>query len=207
MSQTPPERPEDDQPDTRPEGEQPPSWPATPPPQPEYPYAPQATDRPEAPQPPPSPWGAPGGDQGQQPQPQQPQPQQPGYTPPPTAYGTGGYPPAGPPQVPPGGYGYTGGPGYGYGGYAPAAPPAPTPTSTIVLLVISALLTLSCYFTLAGVAPLVMSIVALTRYRTDMESTRRLTRLGWIILGSLSALIAIGLVVFFGFLIASSSSY
>lgn len=185
MSQTPPERPEGDQPDSRPDSEQPPSWPATPPP--------------------PSPWGAPGGEQGQQPPPAPPQP--PPQPQPPTAYGTGGYPPPGPPQGPPGGYGYTGGPGYGYGGYAPAAPPVPTPTSTIVLLVISALLTLSCYFALVGVAPMVMSIVALTRYRTDLESARRLTRLGWIILGSLSVLIAIGLVVVFGFLVTSGSSY
>jgi hypothetical protein len=55
------------------------------------------------------------------------------------------------------------------------------PTSTIVLLVLSGLATLSCWFTLAGIAPLVLAIVAIGRARVDPPAAARLTRVGWIV--------------------------
>jgi hypothetical protein len=86
----------------------------------------------------------------------------------------GGYPPSG---------GYAAG-GYPTGGYAAGgyvAPVQPTPTSTIVLLVLSGLATLSCWFTLAGIAPLILAIMAMTKQKVDPAATPRLTRIGWIV--------------------------
>ncbi|MFP5335116.1 MAG: hypothetical protein ACLGIV_07375 [Actinomycetes bacterium] len=196
MSQTPPDEPTGEPRDDREDQaapEPPPSWPAAPPPAADYPYAPQPWSQPEPPAAA-SPYGPPAGPYGQPAAPQPPQP---------PPYGTGGYPPAGPPP------GYTGGPGYGYtggpghGGYTPSAPPAPTPTSTIVLLVISGLATLSCYFSLAGVPALVMSIIAMTKSRTEPESARRLTRTGWITFTVIAAvtvvLMVLGIAALFAF--------
>ena len=112
--------------------------------------------------------------------------------------GTGGYPPAG---------GYPGAyqpaasslPGYqpgaappsSYGAAGYAAPAQPLPTSTVVLLVLSGLATLSCWFTLAGLAPLVLAIVAMSRHRTDPAAAARLTRIGWILLAVLVGLLVL----------------
>jgi hypothetical protein len=100
--------------------------------------------------------------------------------------------------------------GYTYPPVAPYAPyltqPAPPVSgSTIVLTVISALLTVSCYFTVAGIAPLIIAIIALTRNTADPAGARRLTRIGWIVLGAGSALIVLGIVVFIA-VVASSSA-
>ena len=65
----------------------------------------------------------------------------------------------------------------------------PTPASTIVLLVISGLATLTCWFTLAGLPALVLAIVALTKARDDLPGAQRLTRIGWIAFGVITAII------------------
>jgi hypothetical protein len=85
-----------------------------------------------------------------------------------------------------------------YGGGGDASPGTPIPTSTVVLLVLSGLAAVSCWFTLAGIAPLVLAIVAMTRHRTDPASAARLTRVGWITFAvgvGLLLLAGIGLVV------------
>jgi hypothetical protein len=119
----------------------------------------------------------------------------PGYAAPP-GYGTPpGYPaPQGygtpPGYAPPQGYGAPQGYWQGY----PTQPAAPTNASTVVLTVISALFTVSCYGTLIGIAPLILAIIALTRNSNDPQGARSLTKIGWIVFGSLLA-IAVVLVI------------
>lgn len=113
-------------------------------------------------------------------------------------YGQQGYGQQGSPAPYTGG-GYAGGPGYGQ-----QSPP--TPPSTIVLLVLSGLATLSGFFTLAGIVPLVMSIVALTKNRQDPEGAKRLTRIGWWIFIGLVVLGIVLLIGFFAVLAATSST-
>lgn len=60
--------------------------------------------------------------------------------------------------------------------------------SAIVLTIVSALLTVSCYFSLVGIVPLVIAIIALTKQGTDITGSRRLSRIGWIVLGVLALL-------------------
>ena len=86
-------------------------------------------------------------------------------------------------------------PAYGQAGYVPAAT-TPVPASTVVLLCLSGLLTLSCYFSLIGIAPLVMSILALTRYKQQPESARKLTRTGWVVFAVLSVIAVLAAVAF-----------
>ena len=107
----------------------------------------------------------------------------------------GGQQPA-PPYPPlPAGYGQP--PSYGYtgSGYAgsPAAGP-PVPASTVVLLVISGLLTLSCYGAVIGFAPLVLSIIAMTRYKQEPARARQLTRIGWIVLAAVGAVVVLAVI-------------
>ncbi len=131
-----------------------------------------------------------------------------GTPPPPPPYGAPSYgtPPPPPPFAAPG-YGPT--PGFGAAGYGSTpgygAPSSPTPTSAIVLVVISALATLSCYFSLAGIPALVLGIIALTRNAQDPEGARRMAKIGWIVLGAVSAVILV-LVVGFFVLVATTSS-
>jgi hypothetical protein len=96
------------------------------------------------------------------------------------------------PQYGPPGYGYGQPPGYGtppYGGYPQ---PTPTPGSTIALVVVSGICTLGCLF---GIPSLVLGIIALTKVNTDIQETRRLTKIGWIVLAILGALAIIAIVV------------
>jgi len=198
--QTP--RPDDEQ-----DGQQappdPPSWPAPAQPGPEqqpttgtsdatgYPYAGGNPTVPLSKETPPaaeqSPYGqAPYG-----------QPQQQYGQPAPYTGGGGGY---GAP--PPAGYsgGYAGTPpGYGQ-------PGPPTPASTIVLLVLSGIATVSFWLTLAGIVPLIMSIVALTKNRQDPEGAKRLTRIGWWVFGGLVVLGILMIIGFFALIAVSSPS-
>ncbi|HEY6795395.1 MAG TPA: hypothetical protein VI248_12025 [Kineosporiaceae bacterium] len=134
------------------------------------------------------------------------------------SYGTPSYaaPSYGAPSYgapPPEGYGTppsASAPGYAYppvGPYAPyvAQPTAPVSASTVVLTIIAGLLTVSCYFSLAGIPALVLAIIALTRNATDPTGARRLTRIGWIVLGSVFALIVIAIVVFIAAAVHSAS--
>jgi len=103
---------------------------------------------------------------------------------------------------------YPAGPWYpGYQPYA-VSPAAPTSASTVVLTVISALCVLSCYGVLIGIGPLIMAIIALTRNSSDPAGARRLTRIGWIVLGSLfaAAVVVIGVVIAIALIPASHSS-
>jgi len=111
---------------------------------------------------------------------------------------------------------YTGTPSAGTGvgpltGYqgrpASGAEGGSAPTSTIVLLAVSGVSLVTGAFTLAGIAGLVLSIVALVRSGTDLPAARRLTRIGWIIwtvVAVLSVLLVIGLIAL---LVAASDAY
>lgn len=109
------------------------------------------------------------------------------------------YPPAGPPDTP-----YGSGPHFaGTPGYQPGYPyahgyvaPRPGPSaSTIALAIISALVTMSCYFTIAGLPALVLAIVALVRVERDPAGAERLTKIGWIVLGVATVLVIVIFVV------------
>ena len=74
------------------------------------------------------------------------------------------------------------------------------PTSTVVLVAISAVSLVTGAFTLAGIAGLVLGIVALVRAGTDLPAARRLTRIGWIIwavVAVLTVLLVVGAIVLF----------
>lgn len=75
------------------------------------------------------------------------------YAAPYPGYAAPGYPAAGYP------------PGYGVPGYTPPAGPAPqtAQVSSVISLVISGLLVITCYGALAGIAPLVLSILGVTK--------------------------------------------
>ena len=122
--------------------------------------------------------------------------------PPPAAYPYGqstGYPQAGYPQT-----------GYPQPGYA--APPAayqarPQNTSAIVLTIISALLSLSCYFTIAGIAPLIFGIMALTKQNADFPASQRMARYGWIAMAIGGAITVLGIIGFIAVMVTSSDPY
>jgi hypothetical protein len=82
-------------------------------------------------------------------------------------------------------------PGVAYG------PPPQTNASALVLTIISGILTVSCYFTLVGIPSLIIGIIALTKQNTDIEGSRRLSRIGWItfaIVGVLYVLMIAGFI-------------
>lgn len=110
-----------------------------------------------------------------------------------------------PPQ--PAGYGQPPYPGYAGSGYAgsPVVGP-PVPASTVVLLVISGLLTLSCYGAVIGLAPLVLSIIAMTRYKQEPARARQLTRIGWIVLAAVGVVAVLAVIAVIVFFVAVQSS-
>ncbi|MBC3763105.1 hypothetical protein ACUN7V_13115 [Quadrisphaera oryzae] len=142
-------------------------------------------------------WARPSWPAQQQPAPPQPDGPLAAYPPPP-GYGPSGYgPPPGYGQAPQG-HGYTGVP-------ASAAPRGQAPTSAIVLVVLSGLLTLALSWTVVGlvmyVIPTVLSVVALARSGSDPSGARRLTRTGWIVFGVMTVVLGL-LVVVGGVLLA-----
>lgn len=116
------------------------------------------------------------------------------YGPPSAPYG----PPSAPYGAPSPQYGppvpYYGSPP-GYGPPPGYAFPRPTPASMIVLVVLSALATTSCYFTLAGLPAVILGAIALSRNATDPQQAQRLARTGWIVLGGVSAFIVLAVAV------------
>jgi hypothetical protein len=92
-------------------------------------------------------------------------------------------------------------PAYGY-----AAPVAPTNVSAIVLTVIAGLLTISCYFSLAGIPGLVLGIIALTQNNSDPAGSRRMSKIGWIVLGVVAVLHVIVYVVLIAMAVKLGSS-
>ena len=76
------------------------------------------------------------------------------------------------------------------------APPRPMGASVIVLVILSAIMTMSGYCCWVGIPSLVMGIVAMTKNSSDPEGADRLTRYGWI---TFAALFAIGLLAVIGF--------
>lgn len=99
-------------------------------------------------------------------------------------------------------------PPQGYAGTQPAYPQ--TNTSALVLLIVSGMMTLSCYFTVVGIAPLILAIVAMTKQNTDWAGSRRLSKIGWIVLGVLFGLCVLGFIAFVAMAVmsdTSSSSY
>lgn len=94
------------------------------------------------------------------------------------------------------------------GGYPAYAPPQPLNVSALVLTIVSAMLSLTCYFTLAGVPALILGIVALTKQQTDPAGASRLAMWGWVVLGvvSLVVVLAIGALVAFA-VTADTSTY
>ena len=118
----------------------------------------------------------------------------------------GGQQPVPPYPQQPAAYGQPPYSGYAGGGYAgsPAVGP-PVPASTVVLLVISGLLTLSCYGTVIGLAPLVLSIIAMTRYKQEPARARQLTRIGWIVLAAVGVVVVLAVIAAIVFFVAIQS--
>ena len=129
-------------------------------------------------------------------------------TTPPAAYQTPTYQPAqhpapGPqayPPPPPSAYPQYGVPPVGY------AAPQQTNVSGLVLTIISGLLVFSCYFTLIGLPSFIIGIIAMTKQNTDWEGSRRLARIGWIVLGSLFALAILAVIAFIVIGVATDTS-
>jgi hypothetical protein len=158
--------------------------------------------------------GQPAAPYGEQPQ----QPVDPRSFPPPQVYGQPA-PPAADPYAQPAPYGQPAAyPGYGppapYGGYPQPAgygtpayggypQPAPTPGSSIALVVVSGFFVLCG---LIGVPSLVIGIVALTRARTQPDEAKRLTWIGWLVLGILLALLVVLIVIAIAVAASTSSS-
>ncbi|MGW0591682.1 hypothetical protein [Streptosporangium sp. NPDC002607] len=117
---------------------------------------------------------------------------EPGYG---QGYGQAGY------GEQPYGQGY-GEPGYGQPGYGKGygAPPYRNTegvrTHAIVAMVISIVLTLSCYVTLGGLAGVILSSVALGRVDTDPPGARNLLKWTWISIGINIGLIILGAAAF-----------
>lgn len=80
-------------------------------------------------------------------------------------------------------------PGQPAGGQQPVPPCPRCRASTVVLPVISGLLTPSCYGAVIGLAPLVLSIIAMTRDRQEPARGRQLTRIGWIVLPAVDVVV------------------
>jgi hypothetical protein len=85
----------------------------------------------------------------------------------------------------------------GYPVYVPKPGPS---ASTIVLTVVSALLTMTCYGALVGLAPLILAIIALVKNDQEPQSAKNLTKIGWIVFGAGMGLLALGI---FGVVIAA----
>ena len=68
-------------------------------------------------------------------------------------------------------------------------------------------MTVSCYFTLTGIVPLVFGILALSKQGTDIAASRNFSRIGWIIMAVLGALTVLAIIAVIGFALAGSSSY
>lgn len=83
------------------------------------------------------------------------------------------------------------------------APPRPMGASVIVLVILSAIMTMSGYCCWVGIPSLVMGIVAMTKNSSDPEGADRLTRYGWI---TFAALFAIGLLAVIGLFAAVALS-
>jgi hypothetical protein len=121
-------------------------------------------------------------------------------TPPPPYGQPAAYPGYGPPP-PYGGYPQPAGFGTpAYGGYPQ---PAPTPGASIALVVVSGFFVICG---LIGVPSLVIGIVALTRARTEPDEARRLTWIGWLVLGILLALVVVIVVIAIAVAVSTSSS-
>ena len=137
-----------------------------------------------------------------------PPPQAPPAAYPPAAYQTPTYQPAqhpapGPqayPPPPPSAYPQYGVPPVGY------AAPQQTNVSGLVLTIMSGLLVFSCYFTLIGLPSFIIGIIAMTKQNTDWEGSRRLARIGWIVLGSLFALAILAVIAFIVIGVATDTS-
>ena len=89
-------------------------------------------------------------------------------------------------------------PGAGAPPYPYAAPVRPVPASPIVLVILSALATMSVYCCIIGIPSLTLGIIALTKNSTEPDEADRMTRYGWICFAATTAfhiLAAIGFVV------------
>lgn len=88
-------------------------------------------------------------------------------------------------------------PGAGAPPYPYAAPVRPVPASPIVLVILSALATMSVYCCIIGIPSLTLGIIALTKNSTEPDEADRMTRYGWICFAATTAfhiLAAIGFV-------------
>ncbi|WP_214417114.1 DUF4190 domain-containing protein [Sphaerisporangium fuscum] len=139
-------------------------------------------------------YGAPA--QGQYDQYGRPYASQPSYEQP---YGAPGQPPYGQP-------GYGAQPGYGqppgYGPYQPNPYGYPAPpvddgprTHAIIALVISIVMSLSCYVTLGGIAGVILSAIALSKAQTEPQRAKKLLPWVWISIGINVVLIVLFVVV------------
>lgn len=131
-------------------------------------------------------------------------------------------PPPLPPVVPPAPYGpsypY---PGQQFGVRAQGSPPQSGQTSSLIALVFGGILTVSCYGTLIGIAPLVLGIVGFTRANSvarlwyagrtaeaadAAESSKKAAMWAWISLGIGVVLAVIAVVLVIAWAINSDST-
>ena len=78
----------------------------------------------------------------------------------------------------------------------------PTSGWTIALVVVSAF---CLFFVLVGVPSLVIGIIALTKARTEPAEAKRLTWIGWLVLGILLAVLVVFVVVVVALAVSTSS--
>lgn len=116
-------------------------------------------------------------------------------------------PPYAAPPVPAYGqqYGQQYGQAYGQQPYATGAPTAPSNASAIVLTIVSAVSMLGTAF-FVGIPSLIFGIMALTSNNTDPAGSRKKSRIGWIIYGVNTALIALAIVAIVAIVFIASDS-
>jgi hypothetical protein len=93
-----------------------------------------------------------------------------------------------------------------YGQPYAATPPTPANGSAIALTIVSGVSVLFC--NLLAIASLVLGIIALTKNRVEPESSKRLTKTGWIVFGvvwALAILLFVGYIALFAASFSSSS--
>ncbi|UTT66478.1 hypothetical protein NMQ01_01825 [Janibacter sp. CX7] len=78
--------------------------------------------------------------------------------------------------------------------YAYATPVRPVPASPIVLVILSALATMSVYCCIIGIPSLTLGIIALTKNSSEPDEADRMTRYGWICFAATTAVHILGVI-------------
>lgn len=73
-------------------------------------------------------------------------------------------------------------------GYSPYPPSRPMNTSALILVIISAMMVLTCYCAPAAIVPLILGILGLTKNESEPSSAASYAKWGWVILAVLTVL-------------------